>query len=437
MVIRECFVGHLFQSCNRPSSGKIPARPFSLTPPWPQVPQSRRRQAATTWCQPSSAIRTLCPAKSRSPAVINTPRLRHTLCNRSPRIPEGDRQQPRGASPQFHSLPFLSPITLSACSQTLGFSHTPSLQIPESQKETGSNHAVSALKFRILQRFMRLGYSVFLSGAAFLAYSTSTLSMYLSNVLLNLEGKRVLQRFMGLVYSQFLLGAGVVGLCRTALRCATHSTVNCTSKHSTIRVPFLFARTWKETVSPAHEALPPSLLAAGPAVVAHSPPVLLALLLEGVRVDISGATATCCFSHLQTWTLCSCRTPSLACSASSRHSHLTHTQCPNLPPPPLADVDIVFLQDPFPHLQRDSDVEGMTDGWDNGTAYGGWVAGLLRGVGHSACRWTTARHTVGGCGMDGWLWMEGGWLSGWLGTTARPMVGGWAFAGVILYVIIA
>jgi hypothetical protein len=31
-------------------------------------------------------------------------------------------------------------------------------------------------------------------------------------------------------------------------------------------------------------------------------------------------------------------------------------------------VDIVFLQNPFDHLARDSDVEGMSDGWDPGTA---------------------------------------------------------------------
>lgn len=37
------------------------------------------------------------------------------------------------------------------------------VEIPESQKNTGSNHAVSALKFRILKRFMELGYSVLLS----------------------------------------------------------------------------------------------------------------------------------------------------------------------------------------------------------------------------------------------------------------------------------
>lgn len=37
---------------------------------------------------------------------------------------------------------------------------------------------------------------------------------------------------------------------------------------------------------------------------------------------------------------------------------------------PRSDVDIVTLQNPFDHLHRDSDVEGMTDGFDPGTAYG-------------------------------------------------------------------
>lgn len=36
----------------------------------------------------------------------------------------------------------------------------------------------------------------------------------------------------------------------------------------------------------------------------------------------------------------------------------------------LSDVDIVILQNPFNHLYRDSDVEGMTDGFDDRTAYG-------------------------------------------------------------------
>lgn len=37
---------------------------------------------------------------------------------------------------------------------------------------------------------------------------------------------------------------------------------------------------------------------------------------------------------------------------------------------PCSDVDIVTLQNPFDHLYRDSDVEGMTDGFDPATAYG-------------------------------------------------------------------
>ncbi|KAG6406408.1 hypothetical protein SASPL_134008 [Salvia splendens] len=36
----------------------------------------------------------------------------------------------------------------------------------------------------------------------------------------------------------------------------------------------------------------------------------------------------------------------------------------------LSDVDIIFLQNPFDHLHRDSDVESMSDGHNNMTAYG-------------------------------------------------------------------
>ncbi|GAB4837932.1 Arabinosyltransferase rra3 [Ancistrocladus abbreviatus] len=36
----------------------------------------------------------------------------------------------------------------------------------------------------------------------------------------------------------------------------------------------------------------------------------------------------------------------------------------------LSDVDIVYLQNPFDYLYRDSDVECMSDGHDNATAYG-------------------------------------------------------------------
>lgn len=42
----------------------------------------------------------------------------------------------------------------------------------------------------------------------------------------------------------------------------------------------------------------------------------------------------------------------------------------------LSDVDIVTLQNPFNHLYRDSDIEAMSDGWDNATAYG--EQGLLQ-----------------------------------------------------------
>ena len=36
----------------------------------------------------------------------------------------------------------------------------------------------------------------------------------------------------------------------------------------------------------------------------------------------------------------------------------------------LSDVDVIWLANPFPFLYRDTDVEGMTDGWDEPTSYG-------------------------------------------------------------------
>jgi len=36
----------------------------------------------------------------------------------------------------------------------------------------------------------------------------------------------------------------------------------------------------------------------------------------------------------------------------------------------LSDIDIIFLRNPFDHLYRDSDVESMSDGHNNMTAYG-------------------------------------------------------------------
>jgi arabinosyltransferase len=46
----------------------------------------------------------------------------------------------------------------------------------------------------------------------------------------------------------------------------------------------------------------------------------------------------------------------------------------------LSDVDIVTLKNPFEHLYRDSDVESMSDGWDNSTAYGWFPSPLVLGV---------------------------------------------------------
>lgn len=43
----------------------------------------------------------------------------------------------------------------------------------------------------------------------------------------------------------------------------------------------------------------------------------------------------------------------------------------------LSDVDIVTLKNPFDHLYRDEDVEALSDGFDEQTAYG-WVRCVLR-----------------------------------------------------------
>ena len=41
----------------------------------------------------------------------------------------------------------------------------------------------------------------------------------------------------------------------------------------------------------------------------------------------------------------------------------------------MSDIDVVYLQNPFPFLHHDADVEGTTDGWDDGSAYG-WTERL-------------------------------------------------------------
>ena len=61
----------------------------------------------------------------------------------------------------------------------------------------------------------------------------------------------------------------------------------------------------------------------------------------------------------------------------------------------LSDVDVLWMTNPFPHLYRDADVEGMSDGWDEKTAFGhnaggGTVqlharnSGMFASNGHSA-----------------------------------------------------
>ena len=49
----------------------------------------------------------------------------------------------------------------------------------------------------------------------------------------------------------------------------------------------------------------------------------------------------------------------------------------------LSDVDIVTVQDPMDFLYRDSDVEGMSDGYDDGTAYG-----AIYGVDDASMGWS-------------------------------------------------
>lgn len=60
--------------------------------------------------------------------------------------------------------------------------------------------------------------------------------------------------------------------------------------------------------------------------------------------------------------------------------------------PAAADVDVIVLQNPFDFLVRDSDIEGMSDGWDNGTAYGELVRELgVRPASSSHAYWARSK----------------------------------------------
>ena len=91
----------------------------------------------------------------------------------------------------------------------------------------------------------------------------------------------------------------------------------------------------------------------------------------------------------------------------------------------LSDVDIVTLQNPFQFLARDCDVESMSDGWDNATAYGQhllivpvlsvstWCAaqGMVRGSAWCVCLSVGAFQRLEG---------QGGWKGAQLPAHAWP-----------------
>ena len=52
----------------------------------------------------------------------------------------------------------------------------------------------------------------------------------------------------------------------------------------------------------------------------------------------------------------------------------------------LSDVDVPFLHNPFPMLYRDADIEAMSSGWDDGSAYG-WTEKLDDPSMGAAGRW--------------------------------------------------
>ena len=76
----------------------------------------------------------------------------------------------------------------------------------------------------------------------------------------------------------------------------------------------------------------------------------------------------------------------------------------------MSDIDVVYLQDPFLFLHNDADVEGTTDGWDDGSAYG-WTEHLddpsmgLAGRFRPAMRITAWQFSAQG--RASWPWCTG------------------------------
>ena len=68
----------------------------------------------------------------------------------------------------------------------------------------------------------------------------------------------------------------------------------------------------------------------------------------------------------------------------------------------LTDTDVVYVQNPFPYLYRDADVESMSDGWDASTAFG-WLDPLddvTMGNGSPLRR----AHTLRAAALNSGLW---------------------------------
>lgn len=74
----------------------------------------------------------------------------------------------------------------------------------------------------------------------------------------------------------------------------------------------------------------------------------------------------------------------------------------------LSDVDIVTLQNPFENLHRDVDVEGLSDGFDERSAYG-WNDGI-------------DDPSMAGGGGAGGETAALGWVDGWCFPSPNPVV---------------
>ena len=73
----------------------------------------------------------------------------------------------------------------------------------------------------------------------------------------------------------------------------------------------------------------------------------------------------------------------------------------------VSDIDVIYVQDPFRFLHRDSDVEGTTDGWDAATAYG-WT----EQVNDAPIGWAANTYTHRSTAYNSGLWFIQATLGG-------------------------